>query len=726
MPLTYWTFAVTTATYLINRLPTATLQHDSPFHRLFQQSPNYDKLRNFGCLAYPWLRPYSKHKLEPRSKPCIFVGYSSSQSAYHLLDLITNKIHTSRHVHFVEHTFPYTSLTQSIPPPPTDPDTWIHVNILPLIPPPPNATSPPQNSPPATSTTLPSSSPSLSSPHSPAPSSNLDHPLPSRSTRSIHKPNSRYHNNDFLLYHSIVQPFPEPQNITQALKQPQWRKAMQEEHDALTRNNTWSLVPPESAPNLVGCKWVFRTKFKPDGTVERLKARLVAKGFHQRPGLDYIETFSPVVKPASLRLILSLASSQNWCLRQLDINNAFLQGTLSENVYMSQPPGFVDPSFPHHVCKLNKAIYGLRQASRAWYNELKSFLSSNGFKSTISDPSLFVQKSSTSPIYILVYVDDIIITGPNRSTVSSFITALANRFSLKDLGNLSYFLGIEVLPHSDGLFLSQAKYILDILNRANMSDCKPASTPSTPSLHLTTTEGSPLSNPKDYRSLVGGLQYLSLTRPDVAFTVNKLSQFMHCPTDIHWAALKRLLRYLHGSIHHGLLIRRNSPLHLHAFTDADWAGDKQTYRSTTGYIVYLGSNPIAWSSKRQPTLARSSTEAEFRAVASTTTEVQWLVSLLSELGYNSTVTPTIFCDNLSATHYSANPVFHSRMKHLALDFHFVREKVQEGSLRVTHIKGDDQLADALTKPLLKHRYHTLLSKIGLLSRSSILREHINR
>ncbi|KAJ9548564.1 hypothetical protein OSB04_021107 [Centaurea solstitialis] len=489
----------------------------------------------------------------------------------------------------------------------------------------------------------------------------------------------------------MIQPFPEPQTITQALKQPQWRKAMQEEYDALLRNQTWSLVPPESVPNLVGSKWVFRTKFKPNGTIDR---------FHQRSGLDYIETFSPVIKPATLRLVLSLASSQNWPLRQLDINNVLLQGTLTESVYMSQPPGFVDPSFPHHVCKLNKAIYGLRQASRAWYNELKSFLISDHFKPTISDPSLFVRHSNTSPIYILVYVDDIIFTGPNSSLVSSFITSLAHKFSLKDLGNLSYFLGVEVLPHPHGLFLSQSKYILDLLTKANMNNCKPASIPLTISDHLTTTNGTPLSDPKNYRSFVGGLlQYLSLTRPDVAFVVNKLSQFMHRPTDIHWAALKRLLRYLFIMVY--------------------------SYVVTLRYIVYLGSNPIAWSSKRQPTLARSSTKAEFWAVASTTTEVQWTISLLSELGYKSTTTPTIFCDNLSAVHYSANPVFHSRMKHLALDFHFVREKVQDGSIRVTHIKGDDQLADALTKPLLKHRYNTLLSKIGLLSRSSILREHIN-
>lgn len=182
---------------------------------------------------------------------------------------------------------------------------------------------------------------------------------------------------------------------------------------------------------------------------------------------------------------------------------------------MSQPPGFVDPSFPHHVCKLNKAIYGLRQASRAWYDELKSFLLSSHFKPTISDPSLFVNHSTTSPIYILVYVDDIIITGPNSHLINSFITSLAKRFSLKDLGNLSYFLGVEVLPHTNGLFLSQSKYIHDLLTKANMSDCKPASTPMTTSNHLTTTDGTPLQSPTDYRSFVGALQYLSLTRPDV-------------------------------------------------------------------------------------------------------------------------------------------------------------------------------------------------------------------
>ena len=238
----------------------------------------------------------------------------------------------------------------------------------------------------------------------------------------------------------------------------------------------------------------FRTKYELDGSVNHFKGRLMAKGFTQCPGIDYRDTFNPVLKPATLRLILSLAVSQRWHLGQLDINNAFLQGTLNEEVFMAQPPGFVDPSFSNHICRLNKAIYGLRQASRAWYDELKTYLLSLGFKPTISDSSLFILTTSPSPIYILVYVDDIIVTGPSITIIDRFIYLLATKFSLKDLGSLSFFLGIEVLTHTQGLFLSQRKYINDLFHKAKMSDCKPISTPITcsevltlhePNLHIT-------------------------------------------------------------------------------------------------------------------------------------------------------------------------------------------------------------------------------------------------
>ncbi|WVY95077.1 hypothetical protein V8G54_034165 [Vigna mungo] len=355
---------------------------------------------------------------------------------------------------------------------------------------------------------------------------------------------------------------------------------MQTEYDALCRNHTWDLVPSSPGQNIVGCKWIFRIKHLPDGSIDRYKARLVAKGFHQRPGQDFSDTFSPVIKPVTVRVILTLVVSRGWSLRQLDINNAFLQGSLSEEVFLSQPPGCVDKAHPTHVCHLRKALYGLKQAPRAWYNELRTFLLSLGFLNSVVDASLFIFRHGITTLYLLVYVDDIIVTGSSPDAISTLISRLAAKFSLKDMGNLTYFLGVK----SWRLLMA--------------------------SVPLTRTSGTPLPSPTEYRQLVGSLQYLSITRPDVAFATNKLSQFMQAPTTTHWSALKRLLRYLAGTSTHGIHISASSPLVFHAYSDADWAGDTDDYVSTTGYILYLGGTPISWSSRKQQSVARSSTESE--------------------------------------------------------------------------------------------------------------------
>ena len=746
MPPEFWTYAFTTACYLINRLPTPTLSHKSPFFCLFGNPPNYLKLCSFGCLCYPWLKPYSTHKLDPKSKPCIFIGYSKTQSAYHCLDVITKRIYTSRHVSFVENDFPYSRLSHStislLESP--DPNQWCPLSLSILSP-----TSSP--TPPLSPTTHVSSSPPISTPLSqhhdtpasssstitqptspanqPVPTTNPTHGPPpislpptgiiTRSKHNIHKPNPKY------AHLTTTQPRPhEPTTIAQALKDPLWRQAMEAEMASLHHLGTWDLVPPTHGKNLVKCKWVYRIKYKPNGDIERYKARLVAKGFQQRPGLDYNETFSPVVRPATIRTLLSLAVTNNWSLRQLDINNAFLQGTLQEEVYMAQPPGYIDTTFPTHVCKLKKAIYGLKQAPRAWYTELTTFLLGKGFKRAVSDASLFILHHSKAPVYLIVYVDDIIITGPNASNVDLFIQSLACRFSLKDLGTLSYFLGVEVTPTVHGLFLNQRKYIIDLLGRLGMADAKPSPTPMVATQTLRATSGTVLEAPTAYRAALGGLQYLTLTRPDVAFAVNKLSQFMHRPTTDHWSALKRLMRYLCGTLEKGITIFRDSPSTLHAFSDADWAGDKDDYLSTMGYVLFLGRNPITWASKKQKSLARSSTEAEYRAVATTTAELLWVRNLLHELNIPVTHTPVIYCDNLSATFLSSNPIFSSKMKHLALAFHFIREQVRHGTMRVSHVSTGDQLADFLTKPLSRPRLDGLLSKIGLIDNPSVLRGHV--
>ncbi|CAA7058112.1 unnamed protein product [Microthlaspi erraticum] len=314
---------------------------------------------------------------------------------------------------------------------------------------------------------------------------------------------------------------------------------------------------------------------------------------------------------------------------------------------------------------------------------------------------------------MLVYVDDFIITGNSPQHTDRFIESLSTRFSLKDLDDISYFLGIEVHRTKEGLHLTQYKYISDLLQRTNMTDCKPIATPMCPNTPLTLFSGTPLDDLTEFRMVVGSLQYLSLTRPDISFSVNKMSQFMHRPTHDHWQAVKRILRYRAGTMRRGIfLAAANRPI-LHAFTDADWGGNKDDYISTRAYIVYLGAHPVVWSSKKQTGVSQSSTEAEYRSLANTTSEVCWTLSLLQELGISLPTTPVIYCDNIGATYLAANPVFHSHMKHLALDNHFVRQFVQNGQLRVSHVNSADQLADALTKPLPRPLFRVLCDKIGL-------------
>lgn len=723
IPTSYWTYAFAAAVYLINRMPTQVLSMDSPHVRLFGVTPNYSKLRVFGCLCYPWLRPYTTNKLQPRSTPCVFFGYSLTQSAYLCFDPSTSRMFVSRHVHFVENQFPFVSLAAPLSSeveiqepawvPSITPTLHHHQTAQVLVPLSPAADQSPattlptaQPAPPQPATTVPTESSDQQ--HVP---SQLQQRMITRSQNQIVKPNPRY------CLSTTLAPYIEPNTIHQALADEKWRQSACAEFNAAIQNHTWDLVPKEEATNIIGNLWLFRTKFNADGTVDKLKTRLVAKGCHQRPGVDYHETFSPVIKAPTIRLLLGQAARLNWPLRQLDINNAFLQGTLNEDVYMLQPKGFIDRDRPDHVCKLNKALYGLKQAPRAWYTELKNHLLGLGFKNSVADPSLFFYTTQGIYLFILIYVDDIIITGNSDDNIQRLMDNLSRRFSLKDLGELSYFLGIEVLRTQQGIHLSQRKYIGDLLYRENMTNAKPVPTPMSASTSLSVRDGEPLDNPAAYRTLVGSLQYLLLTRPDIAFAVNKLSQFMHKPTTTHWTAAKRVLRYLAGTYTAGIFLSRHSNMSLHAYSDADWAGDKDDYTSTGAYVVFLGQHPISWSAKKQTGVARSSTEAEYRAVSATASEVKWLFSLLREVGVKIDSVPTIYCDNIGATYLSANPVFHSRMKHLALDYHFIREQVQNGTLRVTHVSTKDQLADGLTKPLPRTRFGMLFTKIGITQRA---------
>ncbi|KAJ0600540.1 putative RNA-directed DNA polymerase [Helianthus annuus] len=504
---------------------------------------------------------------------------------------------------------------------------------------------------------------------------------------------------------------PLPKSHLAALSDPNWKNAMTNEYEALLANNTWELVPrPIDAP-IIRCMWLFKHKFHADGTLERHKARLVVNGKSQTVGIDCDETFSPVVKPTTIRTVLSLALSKGWSINQLDVKNAFLHGHLKETVYMFQPPGFTSATHPKHVCKLTRSLYGLKQAPRAWYQRFAGYVSRCGFKSSTCATSLFVYKKGDQMAYLLLYFDDIILTASSPSLLNSIIKSLSTEFNMTDLGSLHHFLGIAVQQQKNGLFLSQSTYATDILSRAKMLNCKPASTPIEAGSKLSAMTGNPFSDSSLYRSLAGALQYLTITRPDISYAVQQICLFMHSPREPHFQLLKRILRYIKGTLSHGLLISPSSSTTLTAYSDADWGGCPDTRRSTSGYCVFMGGNLVSCSSKRQPTISRSSAEAEYRGVANAVSELSWIRNLLLELHVPVRHASIVYCDNISAVYLAENPVQHQRTKHIELDIHFVREKVHLGTIKVLHVPTDYQYADIFTKGLPKQLFQRFRSSL---------------
>lgn len=563
MPLQYWWEAFSTAVFLINRLPTCVLEDKSPYQQLFNKLPDYGAMKIFGCACYPCLKPYNQHKLQFHTTQCVFLGYSGSHKGYKCLSS-TGRIFISRHVVFDEKHFPFQNGFLNTRKP-AEPLTNSTNFLFPIVTTGTTITNNAQELTDSGEATVENHATSDTDTHV---TSNRSNNTPSSRSRSelqeepqqVDATDSVSHNSEPentaepSNHHQMVtrskngvfktkRPYigaaerkqkkkQEPETVSEAMEQPEWKEALAAEFKALIKNNTWNLVPFQDQKNIIDSKWVFKTKYKADGTIERRKARLVAKGFQQTPGLDYYETFSPVIKASTVRVILSIAVHYNWEIRQMDINNAFLNGELKETVFMRQPEGFVDATRPQHVCKLTKAIYGLKQAPRSWYDKLKNALLKWGFRNTKSDSSLFVLMNKDHVTFLLIYVDDIIITGSNSKFLKSFITQLNVMFALKDLGSLHYFLGVEVCRDEGGLYLKQTKYIFDLLRKFNMENVTSCPTPMVTGRSLS-EEAELMKNPTIYKRAIGALQYLTNTRPDISYAVNRLSQYMQAPTALH-------------------------------------------------------------------------------------------------------------------------------------------------------------------------------------------------
>ncbi|KAJ0809861.1 putative RNA-directed DNA polymerase [Helianthus annuus] len=487
---------------------------------------------------------------------------------------------------------------------------------------------------------------------------------------------------------------------------------MQAEFTVLQENETWDLVPRPTTQPVIRCMWLFRHKFKSDGTLERYKARLVVNGKSQTVGIDCEDTSSPpVVKPATIRIVLSLAVSRSWPIHQLDVKNAFLHGHLNETVFMHQPPGFLDRRYAGFVCRLKKSIYGLKQASRAWYTRFATYILSQGFRSSVCDNSLFIYTQGPHIAYLLLYVDDIVLTASSEAFLHDVIQKLSREFAMTDLGALHHLLGIKVTRRPNGLFLDQSQYAKEILARASMTNCKPCATPVDLSSKLSAIDGPLFHDPTLYRSLAGALQYLTFTRPDISYAVQQVCLFMHEPREPHYAFMKRILRYLQGMIDYGIRMVKSTTHSLIAYSDADWGGCPDSRRSTSGYCVFLGDNLLSWSSKRQPTVSRSSAEAEYKGVANAVAEATWIRNLLLELQVPLQTASVIYCDNVSAVYLSDNPVQHQRTKRIEIDIHFLREKVRIGHVRVLHVPSSFQYADIFTKGLSRQLFQSFRSSL---------------
>ncbi|XP_058770683.1 uncharacterized mitochondrial protein AtMg00810-like [Vicia villosa] len=426
--------------------------------------------------------------------------------------------------------------------------------------------------------------------------------------------------------------------------------------------------------------------------------------------MDYEETFALVAKMTTIRTLIAVASVRQWNISQMDVKNAFLNGELQEEVYMVPPQGVSHNQ--GEVCKLKKALYGLKQAPRAWFGKFTTVITSIRFRSSDHDSALFVKTTHHGLILLLLYIDDMIITGDDTDGINDLKLQLSKQFEMKDLGTLRYFLGIEVAYSPRGYLLSQSKYISNILEQARLSDTRVADSPLELNVKYAPSDGVPLPDPTLYRTLVGSLVYLTITRPDIAYVVHVVSQFVVSPTTVHWAAVLRICRYLRGTQFQSFLFPSTSSLKLSAYSDV---GDPTDRKSTTGYCIFLGDSLISWKSKKQDIVSRSSTKSEYRAMASTTTEIVWLRWLLSDMSVILSEPTPMYCDNKSATQIAHNSVFHERTKHIEIDCHFTRHHLKHGTITLPFVSSALQIADLFTKTHSVKRFRFLIDKLSMLS-----------
>ncbi|GKD33055.1 ribonuclease H-like domain, reverse transcriptase, RNA-dependent DNA polymerase [Tanacetum coccineum] len=505
----------------------------------------------------------------------------------------------------------------------------------------------------------------------------------------------------------------EPRNYKEASTDKKWIEAMEIELDSINKNNTWTLTTLPPNQKAIGLKWVFKTKRDAKGNIIKYKARLVAKGYVQEQGIDFDEVFAPVARIETVRLILALAAYHGWQVHHLDVKSAFLHGDLKEEVYVTQPEGFVQQGNSGKVYKLTKALYGLRQAPRAWNVKLDQTLKSLDFKKCNLEQAVYTKRSKNSTLIVGVYVDDLIITGTPKKEIEVFKSQMEEKFEMSDLGLLAYYLGIEVTQTGGEITIKQTGYINKILKETSMMDSNDAKIPMDPGTKLVKAEDGNSVDATYYRSLIGSLRYLLHTRPDLSYSVGLLSRFMQDPKDHHLKAVKQVIRYIKGTKEHGIIYKKEGGCKITGYSDSSYGINTDQGKGTTGIVFYFGESPITWCTQKQPTVALSSCESEFMAATGAACQALWLKRLLSELTGWEEKRITLKVDNVSAIALVRNPVFNGRSKHIDIRYHFIRECVENGHINVEHISGELQRADILTKALPRLKFVTMRQMLGV-------------
>ncbi|XP_024081556.1 uncharacterized protein LOC106664782 [Cimex lectularius] len=703
LPKEYWAEAVSTAVYLNNRSPTKSLSNKTPYEAWYSRKPNLRFLKIFGCEAMVQVPKERRRKWDPRSEKMIFVGYCQNTKGYRLIDPVTKKVTISRDVIFLEEKMINNSELQNIKDIYHSPDIHNEEEIVS------------------------DDEQEITQDNQSEECHEIEHynqgqqeelEINQEQVRRTKRTPKPKFDPDFVY---LLSENDDPSTVMEARQSPQaakWEAAMSEELNSFAENDTFEWANLPKGETALRTKWVFKLK-KSTKEEAKYKARLVVKGCSQRQGIDYEETFSPVVKYPSLRFLFALATKKDMNITHMDVKTAYLQGQIDKEIYVI-PPEEMKNKPKGKVWLLKRAMYGLKQSGRCWNQRLHTVMTGLGLQQSKADPCIYFKVIPDGMIVIAIYVDDLLIFS-NQCDLQTCVTQkLENEFSMKNLGEVKDCLGMNITRDRKlgKLWINQTTYIKKIIEKFGMSEANPVLTPMEPGIILRELVKSDVNSAQcndsvPYQQAIGSLLYVSqISRPDIAFAVNSLSQFNNNPLKCHWQAVKRVIRYLKGTSDLKLEFSKNENSNLLCFSDADWGNKNNDRHSVSGSSFKYMGGLISWASKKQRTVALSTVEAEYVALSCTVQEAMWLRVLFKELA-NETMPTTVFCDNMGAIHLAQNNVTSQRSKHIDIRYHFIRESVQGKLIKLNYLPTEQMLSDILTKPLNREKHVHFVKMMGL-------------